>query len=337
MAQTRFERMQGAVASAQAISDRAQALTSKARAISTISAPAPPPPPAPAGTSGGGFSVAPVPWAQTQAGVTFAAQQQQALLGVEQQNAEALAKQQHADALARQKIEQEFQKQQQEKRLREERKMRAEERERRRQANIVQLRAERQSTFAQMMQSGDQTRAVMFALGYGPENDVFDVRARGLGTTVKELRGAQELRATTEHALSRILGLPLSRRAGRPTFQQAEEMMVGRPLAPGERRAGPVGMGQAWGAGRRGAPLPARGRQLQAAGERGGVTIGAEGVRGLGTAISSARAFVQGGADVQALLTSAFGVGSLRKGERPGISAARLQELIQSVVPTGIL
>ena len=115
----------------------------------------------------------------------------------------------------------------------------------------------------------------MFALGFGPENDVFDLRAQGLGTTVKELAGARELEATTEAALSRVLGRS--------------------------------------------------------------VDIGREGVRGLGTAISSARAFVQGGADIQTLLASAFGVGSLREGEQPGVSQARLAELIQEVVPQGVL
>jgi len=115
----------------------------------------------------------------------------------------------------------------------------------------------------------------MFALGYGPENDIFDLRAKQLGTTIKELQGAQELRATTQEALSRVLG-----------------------------------------------------RQ---------VTIGREGVRGLGAAIKSARQFVRGGADIQTLLTSAFGVGSLREGERPGLSAARLQELVTQVTPTGTL
>jgi hypothetical protein len=115
----------------------------------------------------------------------------------------------------------------------------------------------------------------MFALGFGPENDAFDVRARSLGTTIRELKGARALEATTEQALSRVLGRE--------------------------------------------------------------VDIGQEGVRGLGTAVGAARSFVQGGADVQQLLTSAFSVGSLRKGERPGISQARLAELIQSVVPRGVL
>jgi hypothetical protein len=125
------------------------------------------------------------------------------------------------------------------------------------------------------VKSGDQVRAVIFALGFGPENDAFDARARSLGTTIQELKGARQLETTTELALGRVLGRE--------------------------------------------------------------VDIGREGVRGLGTAISSARAFVQGGADIQTLLTSAFGVGSLREGEQPGISAARLGELIQEVTPTGVL
>lgn len=216
-----------------------------------------------------------MPWAQTEAGVTFAGQQQKEALAIQRANEEALARQQQANALLIQKQEQAFQREQQERRIAEERKVRAEERERQRQSNIRQLRIERQGAFSQMMKTGDQARAVLFALGYGPENDVFDIRARGLGTSVKELKGAQELRATTETALSRVL----------------------------DRK----------------------------------VTLGREGVRGLGTAISSAKAFLRGGVDVQTLLASAFGVGSLRRGEQPGMSSERLQELMSEVIPTGAL
>ena len=194
---------------------------------------------------------------------------------IQRQNAEALARQQQRNALIIQQQEQAFQKQQLTRRFAEEKRIRVQERERERQANISQLRIERQSTFAQLLSSGDQARAVMFALGFGPENDAFDVRARSLGTTIKELKGARALEATTEQALSRVLGRE--------------------------------------------------------------VDIGREGVRGLGTAIGAARSFVQGGADIQQLLTSAFGVGSLREGERPGVSAARLGELIQEVTPQGVL
>jgi hypothetical protein len=224
------------------------------------------------GTTGVG---GPTPFAQTQEGLVFGAEQQRELIGIQSESAEALARQQHLDALEIQAAEQAFQTQQLERRLASEATIRQEERERERQANINQLRVDRQVTFSQMMREGDQVRAVMFALGYGPENDAFDVRARALGTSVQELRGAQALRTTTQEALSRVLNRD--------------------------------------------------------------VTIGEEGVRGLGTAISSARAFVQGGADIQTLLTSAFGVGSLREGEQPGLSAQRLAELIQEVTPQGIL
>jgi hypothetical protein len=215
------------------------------------------------------------PWAQTRAGVEFQAEQDQALLGVQGTNAAALARQQQADALELQEADQEFQAAELDRRLAAEAAVRAEEREAERQANIAQLKAERQAYFGELMKSGDQVRAVIFALGYGPDNDAFDVRARNLGTSVKELKGAKALRRTTQTALSRVLDRD--------------------------------------------------------------VTIGKKGVRGLGTAISSARAFIQGGADVQTLLTSAFGVGSLKKGEQPGMSAERLAELIQEVTPQGVL
>lgn len=237
--------------------------------ISATPTPTPTPPPPIPGTGGDPS------FGGTAAGVTFAAQQQQSLLTIQAENAAALAKQQQVNALIIQQKEQEFQRQQLQTRIAVEQRARAQERERTRQANITQLRAERQNTFAQLLASGDQVRAVIFALGFGPENDAFDVRARALGTTIQELKGARQLESTTEAALSKVLGQS--------------------------------------------------------------VDIGREGVRGLGTAISSARAFVQGGADIQTLLTSAFGVGSLREGEQPGISSARLGELIQQVTPQGVL
>ena len=224
-------------------------------------------------TGGGGGG--PVPFSQTEAGLRFAATTQRDLLTVQRQNAEALAKKQQADDLILLAADQKFEAAQLQKRLDDEARVRAEERERVRKSNINQLRIERQGTFSALMQSGDQARAVMFALGFGPENDIFDVRARALGTTVRELKGAQALRTTTQDALSRVLN-----------------------------------------------------RQ---------VTIGREGVRGLGAAVKSARSFVQGGSDVRTLLQSAFGLGSLRAGERPGISAARLAELTSEVTPVGLL
>ena len=234
-----------------------------------LKAPAPPPPPRPSGGA-----AAPTPFAQTKKGLIFAAEQERQLLAASRVSAEELERVRQRNALILQQREQAFETKQLAKRLAEERKVRAEERERLRQANIRQLRVERQMAFVEMVKSGDVVRAVMFARGFGPENDAFDVRARGLGTTVKSLKGARGFERTTERALSAVLG----------------------------QRVG----------------------------------IGRRGVRGLGTAIGSARAFIQGGADIQTLLTSAFGVGSLRKGERPGMSAERLQELIGQVTPQGI-
>ena len=251
------------------ITERTRAISSRPTTSTTRATRADAPP---RGGAGGGSG--PVPFSQTRAGIIFSGQQQRESLTIQRQNAEALARQQHRDDLVLQASEQKFVADQLKQRLADEAKVRAEERERTRQSNISQLRVERQGTFAQLMKQGDQARAVMFALGYGPENDAFDVRARSLGTTVGALKGAQALRTSTQEALSRVLD-----------------------------------------------------RQ---------VTIGRAGVRGLGSAVKSARAFVQGGADVQTLLTSAFGVGSTRAGERPGISATRLQELIAEVTPTGL-
>lgn len=228
------------------------------------------PPPA---LAGGGAP--PVPWAQTKAGMDYAHEQQLAAQAAQQKRDAALARKQHLQALARQQAEQAFLAREAERQRAEERRIRAAELARIREENINRLRLERQETFAGLMASGDTVRAVLFAAGYGPESDVFDVRARQLGVTQQELKGASALRTQTEEALSRVL----SRK----------------------------------------------------------VTIGGEGVRGLGTVIGSARAYMQGGADVRQLLTSAFGVGSLREGERPGMSAARLGELIQQVTPTGVL
>ena len=231
--------------------------------------PTPPPPPPPASTRG------PTPFSQTRAGVVFRAEQDRQSLAIQRQNAEALARQKQRDDLVIQAQDQKFIADQLDKRLADEAKIRAEERERTRQANISQLRVERQSEFSQLLSSGDQVRAVLFALGVGPENDTFDVRARALGTTIQELKGARQLGRTTALALREVLGR--------------------------------------------------------------GVRITEEGVTNLGSAVGAAQAFQQGGVDVQQLLTSAFGVGSLREGGRPGISSARLGELIQSVTPTGVL
>jgi len=210
-------------------------------------APAPPTPvPTPTTT------FAPDPFSTTQAGILFEYQQQQNLLAQQQANALELQRREQVATAARET-----------QRLARER-----------ETNIAQLQVERETTFAALLRD-DPVRATLFALGYGPDKDVFDVRAQSLGITLGELRGARELEATQESALSKVLGRT--------------------------------------------------------------VDIGVQGVRGLGSAAQAARAFVQGGVDIQTLLKSAFGVGSLARGEQPGLSAARLQELIAEVVPQGVL
>ena len=136
------------------------------------------------------------------------------------------------------------------------------------------LQAQRQQTYVELL-GRDPARAILFALGYGPEHDVFTTEAQRLGITLQPLAGAAQGEQTTEGALSKLLG--------------------------------------------------------------GKVDIGQYGVQGLGAAPGAARQFMQGGADVQRLLTSAFGVGSTAPGEQPGISPDRLLELLQSVTPTGNL
>ena len=239
-----------------------------------------PPPPAP-GTGGTGTSTQPVPFSQTQAGLAFANQQQLGLLEIQRQNEETLARQQQRNALEIQAREQTFIAREAERQRRESAKIRREELARQRQESLNQLQLDREQTFADLMKSGDQVRAVLFASGFGPENQLFDVRARQLGTTLQALRGARQLARTTASALRGVLGA-------------RDEM----------------------------------GRRL---------TIGAQGVEGLGSAMQSARAFIQGGSDVQKLLVSAFGVGSLREGEAPGISAERYGELVRQVTPRGTL
>lgn len=223
----------------------------------------------------GGGTTQPVPFSQTQAGLAFSQQTQLGLLDIQRQNEEALARLQQKNALEIQAREQSFIAREADRQRREQAKIRREELARQRQESLNQLQLDREQTFADLLKSGDQVRAVLFASGFGPENQLFDVRARQLGTSLAALKGARQLEQTTETALSRILGR--------------------------------------------------------------GVDIGQFGATGLGSALQSARSFAQGGTDIQKLLASAFGVGSLREGEAPGISAERYSELVRSVTPTGVL
>lgn len=147
-------------------------------------------------------------------------------------------------------------------------------REQERQVQAANLQAQRQQTYVELM-GRDPARAILFALGYGPEHDTFSTEAKRLGITLQPLIGAAESQKTTQDALSRLLG--------------------------------------------------------------GNVSIGQYGVQGLGAPVGAARQFMQGGADVQKLLSSAFGVGSTAPGGQPGISPERLIEMLTQVTPQGEL
>ena len=228
-----------------------------------------PPPP---GGGGGG----PVPFSQTKAGLEFAHQTSLSAIRERARVDRELADKRAENDEFLQRREQKFLRDEAKEQRKRDDDIRREELQRQKDEKINTLKIERQSIFSQLLTSGDDVRAVLFALGFGPESDTFDVRAQALGVTLGELKGARGLERTTERALERVTG-------------------------------------------------------------RTDIDIGAEGVRGLGSAVGSARAFIQGGADIQSLLTSAFGVGSLREGEQPGISAARLRELVTEVTPTGVL
>ncbi len=222
---------------------------------------------------GGGFG--PTLFSQTEAGLAAQQASSLRLLEIQRVNQETIDRRQQRNSLALQASEQAFLVKEAARQRTEDAAIRRKELARQRTESINALKVEREGIFSQLIKSGDQVRAVLFALGFGPESDQFTTRAQALDVRLNPLKGARKLETSTEEALSRVLGRT--------------------------------------------------------------VDIGREGVRGLGSAFKSARAFAQGGADVQTLLTSAFGVGSLREGEQPGFSAARLQELTRQVTPMGVL
>ncbi len=143
------------------------------------------------------------------------------------------------------------------------------EEERRQQAASIQ--SERQRVYTDLL-GRDPVRAILFAMGIGPEADIFSTQLKSLGSTQTPLAGAGQGRLQTETALSGLLG-----------------------------------------------------RSVQ---------LGTGGVTGLGSAEQAAQPFQSGGADIQKLLTSAFGVGGTKGA---GISAEELIQRISAVTPTGTL
>jgi len=145
-------------------------------------------------------------------------------------------------------------------------------------SQAAQIAADRQRTFVEML-GKDPIRAVLFAMGVGPEADQFNAASQAMGQALPPLKGAQELAASASKALTGTL-------------------------------------------------------QKYGGGTGTDVTVGQQGVQNLGTPELAARAITQGGADVQTLLGSAFGVGTPEAG---GLSTARLGELVKAVVPKGVL
>ncbi len=140
---------------------------------------------------------------------------------------------------------------------------------RRQQAASIQ--SERQRVYTDLL-GRDPVRAILFAMGIGPEADIFSTQLKSLGATQTPLTGAGQGRLQTETALSGL-----------------------------------------------------RGRSVQ---------LVAGVVSNLGGAEQAATAFQGGGADIQNLLTSAFGVGGTKGA---GISAEELIQRISAVTPTGVL
>ena len=128
--------------------------------------PLPPPP----GSTGGTGYTQPVPFSQTEKGLAFANQQQLGILTIQRQNEEALIRQQQKNALEIQAREQAFISREAERQRAEQGKIRREELARQKQEALNQLQLDREQTFADLMKSGDQVRAVLFASGFGPEH-----------------------------------------------------------------------------------------------------------------------------------------------------------------------
>lgn len=73
-----------------------------------------------------------------------------------------------------------------------------------RQAQLRDLQNQRQAQYVDLI-GRDPARAVLFAMGIGPEADKFNVMAKSLGATVKPLAGAEQQAQTTSSALEGIL------------------------------------------------------------------------------------------------------------------------------------
>lgn len=145
-----------------------------------------------------------------------------------------------AEAAEKQRL---FQKQQEAARLEEDRRQK-----------MASLKAQRQQTFVDLL-GRDPVRAVLFAMGIGPEADKFNTQAQSLGGTISPLAGAEKSETRTESALSKLLGggrsvdigkagvtgLGTARRAAR-SFQEAD--VTGKGLLTSAFGVGSTAEGQ---------------------------------------------------------------------------------------------
>jgi hypothetical protein len=96
--------------------------------------------------------------------------------------------------------------------------------EQQRRLQVRELEQARQKTYVDML-GKDPARAILFALGLGPEAKQFNVKAKGLKTTLKPLAGARAAERQTEGALSGLLSLGTS--AAQPTKIDIGETGIG--------------------------------------------------------------------------------------------------------------
>ena len=100
-------------------------------------------------------------------------------------------------------------------------------------AKLEDLKAQRQATFVDMI-GRDPVRAVMFALGLGPEADVFKTQFTGLQGTMPELASAKQSESETEAALR---GLSTKYGAGTATADIGAKGVTGLGSAEQSARA----------------------------------------------------------------------------------------------------
>ena len=121
---------------------------------------------------------------------------EQARLGSQESARERAAAERQAE------LNRAFERAEEQKRLEEERRQQA-----------ASLQSERQRIFTDLI-GRDPVRAILFAMGIGPEADIFSTQLKSLGATLPPLAGAGQGRLQTETALSGLLGRSVQLGAG---------------------------------------------------------------------------------------------------------------------------